>query len=188
VSGKGTSAAFNMSQMKGVFHSLVQLNLPPVEFMVKANNALSDCLEKNHFITTTYYSLNTAEKDIRFARAGHCPTLYYDVTKDESSYLDVNGMGLGIVRNERFVQYLEEGYLRYHPGDIMVMYTDGIIEAKNEKGEEFGFEALRSVLHETKDLCARQIKEEIIQRVHHFIGKNALPDDDYSLMVVKFTA
>lgn len=188
VSGKGTSAAFNMSQMKGVFHSLAQLNLSPSQFLIKANHALSECLEKNHFITTTYYRVNTIKKEIRFARAGHCPTLYYDAKAGKSRFLTVNGMGLGIVRNERFEQYIEEGLLNYNPGDVMVLYTDGIIEAKNDRGQEFGFDALKEVLDASKDLSAGEIQEEIIQRVYQFIGKSTLPDDDYSLMVVKFKA
>jgi hypothetical protein len=67
VSGKGTSAAFNMSQMKGIFHSLVQLNPSPGEFLAKANIALSQCLERNHFITTSYFLVDTKNKKINTA-------------------------------------------------------------------------------------------------------------------------
>lgn len=186
VSGKGTSAAFNMSQMKGVFHSLVQLKLTPIEFLTKANNALSRCLEKNHFITTTYYQLDTEKRELLFARAGHCPTLYYDSTASKSRFLRINGMGLGILRNEQYPTFLQEGKLNYVPGDAMVMYTDGIVEARNEQQEEFGYDRLREALDLCHHCSAEEIKLQIIQRVYDFIGKNALPDDDYSLMVVKF--
>ncbi|SHM43137.1 Serine phosphatase RsbU, regulator of sigma subunit [Cyclobacterium lianum] len=188
VSGKGTSAAFNMSQMKGVFHSLVQLNFSPREFLAKANSALSRCLEKNNFITTTYYTVNTGEKLIHFARAGHCPTLYYNHKEQSSRFLDIKGMGLGIVRNDTYEQYLEEGTLHYHPGDIMVMYTDGVVEAKNNKGEEFGYGNLRDLLDSLQGLPAQEIRERIIQEVYTFVGKETLPDDDYSLLVIKFKA
>ncbi|MCC5937751.1 MAG: serine/threonine-protein phosphatase [Lunatimonas sp.] len=186
VSGKGTSAAFNMSQMKGVFHSLVQLQLRPVEFLDKANNALSRCLEKNHFITTTYYLLDTERKELVFARAGHCPTLYFDSQTDVSRFLDIKGMGLGIVRNSHYVGFLEEGQLNYRPGDVMVMYTDGIIEAKNQDNEEFGYDRLAQVLNQCHGCSPGEIKATIIREVYGFIGKDSLPDDDYSLMVVKF--
>ncbi len=188
VSGKGTSAAFNMSQMKGVFHSLVQLNLRPKDFLTKANNALSRCLEKNNFITTTYYTVNTREKEIHFARAGHCPTLFYSKEAGKSHFLDIKGMGLGIVRNASFDQYLEEGKLSYHPGDVMVLYTDGIVEAKNEKGQEFGYDNLRCLLDRFHALSAREIRMEIITAVYSFVGKDILPDDDYSLLAIKFKA
>lgn len=188
VSGKGTSAAFNMSQMKGVFHSLVQLNFSPKVFLSKANSALSRCLEKNNFITTTYYTVNTKEKVIHFARAGHCPTLYFDRKMGDSRFLDIKGMGLGIVRNDTFDQYLEEGTLVYHTGDVLVMYTDGIVEAKNAKGEEFGYENLRMLLGNFHELPAREIRLKIIEEVYSFVGKETLPDDDYSLLVIKFKA
>jgi phosphoserine phosphatase RsbU/P len=86
VSGKGTSAAFNMSQMKGIFHSLVQLNPSPGEFMEKANTALSECLERNHFITTSYYILDTHHQSIKYSRAGHCPTMFYDQSEDKAEF------------------------------------------------------------------------------------------------------
>ncbi|MEX2593517.1 MAG: SpoIIE family protein phosphatase [Anditalea sp.] len=186
VSGKGTSAAFNMSQMKGVFHSLVQLNLTPSEFLIKANSALSHCLERNHFITTTYYLLDTVSSSIRYSRAGHCPTLYYDVINGESEYLDVRGMGLGILRTDKYQDYVTEKAFQYKPGDIMLLYTDGIVEARNEHGEEFGYGKLKQALNETHSLEVHKIKEEMIQRVYDFIGTSTLPDDDYSLVVVKF--
>lgn len=186
VSGKGTSAAFNMSQMKGVFHSLVQMELSPVEFLSKANSALSHCLERNHFITTTYYHIDTAARKIRYSRAGHCPTLYYDVDKGESEYLAVKGMGLGILRNASFRNYICERELRYQEGDVMLLYTDGIIEARNEHGNEFGYERLKKVVDASHGLEVGEIKTRLIQALYDFVGTNTLPDDDYSLVVVKF--
>src|SRR5690554_901433 len=186
VSGKGTSAAFNMSQMKGVFHSLVQMELSPVEFLSKANSALSHCLERNHFITTTYYHIDTAARKIRYSRAGHCPTLYYDVTKGASEYLEVKGMGLGILRNTKFKDYISEKVLEYRQGDVMLLYTDGIVEARNQEGKEFGYDRLRLALDESHDLGVLEIKEQLIQKIYDFVGTSTLPDDDYSLVVVKF--
>jgi serine phosphatase RsbU (regulator of sigma subunit) len=188
VSGKGTSAAFNMSLMKGVFPSLVQLNLQPKNFLTKANNALSRCLEKNNFITTTYYTINTLSKQINFARAGHCPTLYYSVENGCSRFLNIKGMGLGIVRNNGFEQYLEEGQLQYQSGDIMVMYTDGIVEAKNNENSEFGYDNLKQLLDRFSAFSAVEIRKKIIEEVYDFVGRESLPDDDYSILVIKFKA
>ena len=186
VSGKGTSAAFNMAQMKGIFHSLAQMDLTPKEFLTRANNSLSKCLAKNHFITTTYYILDTQKRTITFSRAGHCPTLYFDLEKGSSDFLKVEGLGLGIVRNEKYPEYLEEKTISYQPGDILVMYTDGIIESKNQNGEEFGYERLRETLNNNYKKTPSKIKDSIISEVFDFVGESSLPDDDYSLMVVKF--
>ncbi|WP_215224303.1 GAF domain-containing SpoIIE family protein phosphatase [Echinicola shivajiensis] len=186
VSGKGTSAAFNMAQMKGIFHSLAQLDLSPMEFLTRANNALSKCLAKNHFITTTYYLLDTSKHEITFARAGHCPTLYFKSEEGKSDYLKAEGLGLGIVRSEKFGKYLKEKTINYQQGDILVMYTDGIIEAKNQAGEEFGYDRLREILDISHEKSPNEIKEKIIDEVYSFVGASSLTDDDYSLLVLKF--
>lgn len=186
VSGKGTSAAFNMSQMKGIFHSLVQTNPNPTEFIEKANVALGRCLEKNHFITTTYCHLDTNRKEIRYCRAGHCPTLYYNAKSENAEYLSSDGLGLGILRNSQYGRYIHESSIGYGPGDIFLMYTDGIIEAKNKMGVEFGYERLKSVLKDSHRLAAAEIQQYIISQVFDFVGETGIPDDDFTMMVIKF--
>lgn len=188
VSGKGTSAAFNMSQMKGIFHSLVQINPSPTEFIEKANVALGRCLEKNHFITTTYCLLDTNKKVLRYCRAGHCPTLYYNASLAKTDYLISEGLGLGILRSNQYRQYVHESSVEYAANDVLVMYTDGIIEAKNKSGEEFGYDRLMEVLTKTCLLSATEIQQKIINRVIEFVGESGIPDDDFTMMVIKFNS
>lgn len=186
VSGKGTSAAFNMSQMKGIFHSLVQLSPSPSEFIKKANVALGLCLEKNHFITSSFYIIDTELKTVTYSRAGHCPTLYFSHSTQECEYLSIDGMGLGILRNSMFDKYVHEKTFNFEAGDAMLLFTDGVIEAKNEAGTEFGYERLKMVLKSNCNLSPSQIHEKIIEEVYNFIGKNVVIDDDYSMVVIKF--
>ncbi|EOZ92231.1 Serine phosphatase RsbU, regulator of sigma subunit [Indibacter alkaliphilus LW1] len=186
VSGKGTSAAFNMSQMKGIFHSLVQLKPSPSEFIKKANVALGLCLEKNHFITTSFYIIDTIHKNITYSRAGHCPTLYFKNSNQECDYLSIDGMGLGILRSALFEQYVHEKSFKYEKDDVMLLFTDGIIEAKNDDGIEFGYERLKNTLKKNAGLSPKQIQEKIIEEVYSFIGQTTAMDDDYSLVVIKF--
>ncbi|MEQ8715793.1 MAG: SpoIIE family protein phosphatase, partial [Cyclobacteriaceae bacterium] len=118
VSGKGTSAAFHMSQMKGIFHSLVQMNLDPKRLIVAANNALSRCLEKTSFITATYFEIDTSKSKVSFARAGHCPTLYYSAQNKKLEYFKNKGLGLGILRNSNFEKYVQVNEFQYSAGDV----------------------------------------------------------------------
>ena len=129
VSGKGTSAAFHMAQMKGVFQSLVQLDLDPKEFLVHANNALSRCLESTSFITVSFFVIDANEKKVNFARAGHCPSLYYRAETGKTEYFKNRGLGLGILRNFNFHKYVQVNEFSYQAGDVLVLYTDGITEA-----------------------------------------------------------
>jgi serine phosphatase RsbU (regulator of sigma subunit) len=186
VSGKGTSAAFNMSQMKGIFHSLVQLNPSPGEFLAKANVALSQCLERNHFITTAYYLVDTESKKIKYSRAGHCPTLFYDASLKSCDYLSSEGLGLGMVRSALYENYIHEQEFEFDKEDILLLYTDGIVEAKNESGIEFGYDRLKKTLMDLHQFSAIEIQKKIIEHIYRFVGQNSMPDDDFSLLVIKF--
>ncbi|MCX2744628.1 PP2C family protein-serine/threonine phosphatase [Mangrovivirga sp. M17] len=185
VSGKGTSAAFNMSQVKGVFHSLVPFGLDPIDFIVRANETLGRILEKNNFVTLSYFIVNTQEKSVRFVRAGHCPTLYYSKEEDRTFYFKNKGLGLGVIRKKEYLPFVQEIECVYQSGDIMVVYTDGITEATNPEGDEFGYDRLQHCLTRFKDLSALDIQDAIIREVYHFCDTNPLKDD-YTMMVIKF--
>ena len=185
VSGKGTTAAFHMSQMKGIFHSLAQDCIEPDEFMARANKALVYCLERGSFISAIFFMINTQSKTVRYARAGHCPVLYYSAAKDKSEYFKDKGVALGMVRNNSYKNFIEANEFAYQPGDIMVLYTDGITEAKSTKGEEFGYDRLAAVLMEVKTLEPKEIQDHLIKKLYEFSGTDNI-NDDYTTMIVKF--
>ncbi len=187
VSGKGTTAAFHMSQMKGIFHSLAQSNMEPDRFMIQANQALVYCLERGSFISATYFVINTETKKIRYARAGHCPVLYYCREKESLEYFKDKGVALGMVRNKSYSRFIQAYEFCYKPGDIMVLYTDGITEAKDKRGEEFGYDRLRSTVHEVSECSAKQVQDHLISKLYEFSGTDNI-DDDYTTMIVKFNS
>jgi phosphoserine phosphatase RsbU/P len=185
VSGKGTTAAFHMSQMKGIFHSLAQDCIQPDEFMARANKALIFCLERGSFISAIFFLVNTQSKTVRYARAGHCPVLYYSASKDKAEYFKDKGVALGMVRNNSYKNFIEANEFAYQPGDVMVLYTDGITEAKSAKGEEFGYDRLMEVLLEVRTLGPREIQDHLIKRLYEFSGTDNI-NDDYTTMIIKF--
>ena len=185
VSGKGTTAAFHMSQMKGIFHSLAQQELDPKEFMVRANQALVFCLERGSFISATYFVVNARLKKIFYARAGHCPVLYYSTQAGTAGYLKDKGTALGMIKSRDYCNHVETNEIAYTAGDIMVLYTDGITEAKNAKGNEFGSDHLLQTLLEVKDKTSREIQEHLINRLYEFSGSKEI-NDDYTTMIVRF--
>ncbi len=185
VSGKGTSAAFNMSQMKGVFHSLVQLDLSPRDFMIYANNALSRCLEKTSFITISFFVIDSNSKKISFARAGHCPTLIFNNKENEATYYTSKGLGLGIIRNSNFHNYVHVNEFEYHQDDMVLLYTDGVTEAKNEEGAEYGYERLKVFLKDNSKKKPDEFQQALIKDLYDFCGTKTL-DDDYTTLILKF--
>ncbi|WP_051359681.1 GAF domain-containing SpoIIE family protein phosphatase [Adhaeribacter aquaticus] len=185
VSGKGISAAFHMAQMKGIFHGLMQDDLEPVKFMVKANQALTHCLERTSFITSALYIIDYKMRGFFFARAGHCHTLYYNSMTEETFYFNTDGLGLGIIRDQSYGKRIHNMHYDYNPGDVMVIYTDGIVEARNIKQEEYGEDRLREMLAQTYHLNADDIKYAIINDVNDF-SQDMPIHDDQTLIVIKF--
>ncbi|MCG8475574.1 MAG: SpoIIE family protein phosphatase [Cytophagales bacterium] len=185
VSGKGVSAAFHMAEMKGVFQSLSQLNLTPEKFLVHANQALSRCLDDRSFITLSYFLIDSRKKTIQFARAGHCPALFYESSKKSVLELHGKGMGLGLVRDESYSKHVEVTELAYKPGDMLFLYTDGISEARNPAKEEFGVESIKSNMINHVSEKTEIILSRIIESARGFC-ENQLPDDDCTAVLVKF--
>lgn len=185
VSGKGTTAAFHMSQMKGIFHSLAQQALDPQEFMVRANQALKYCLERGSFISATYFVVDCNVRKIFYARAGHCPVLFYKTSEGKASYLSDKGAALGMVRGKDYCHYVETNEIPYQAGDAMILFTDGITEAKNQRGEEFGLDRLRETMEAVVDKTPAEMQEFLIKELYKYTGTEEI-NDDYTTMIVKF--
>jgi phosphoserine phosphatase RsbU/P len=186
VSGKGTTAAFHMSQMKGIFHSLAQGERNPHEFMSKANRALVFCLERGSFISAAYFVIDTQKKIIQYSRAGHCPVLYYKASENKAEFLKDRGAALGMLKTSSYSKLIESRCISYEPNDVMVLYTDGITEARNDKNEEFDLDRLAQALTEVTAKNAIEIQQHLIQRLYEFTGTKNI-NDDYTTMIIKFT-
>jgi serine phosphatase RsbU (regulator of sigma subunit) len=187
VSGKGINAAFYMAQMKGIFQGLAQLNFPSEQFLFYANQALSKCLSHNSFITLTIAQINVNEQTIEFARAGHCPTLYYSAQDQKANYFTGEGLGLGIMRNPSFANFVKPLKKTFSSGDVVILYTDGILEALNPDGEQYGYENLQNLLELTAELSSKSISDKLVTDLKAF-GRGNNPDDDYTALIIKFKA
>src|SRR5690606_21665885 len=110
---------------------------------------------------------------------------YYNAPKNKAEYFKDKGIALGMVKNRSYSNYIEANEFEYSPGDIMLLYTDGITEAKNSKGEEFGYERLAEVLLEVREASSKEIQDHLIKRLYEFSGTSNI-NDDYTTMIVKF--
>jgi sigma-B regulation protein RsbU (phosphoserine phosphatase) len=183
VSGKGVSAAFYMSEVKGIVLSLSKICSTPRELLLRANDTLLESLEKNAFISAVYAILNVPNASLTLARAGHCPVIL--ISGDSSELVRPSGIGLGLTNGSQFAQATEEREIKLKQGDICIFYTDGITEARNAEMEEYGYERLVQVAGECRDYSAEVMKDKILQSVRTFIGQGAYTDD-VTLVVVKW--
>ena len=185
VSGKGTSAAFHMAQMKGIFQSLIQVSITPSHFLTMANRAISNCLEKKRFITLFYIMLDFSAGKLEYSRAGHCPMLYFDMDRETVEYLAGDGMGLGIIRNDSYRNFIEVKQRKMTEGDVIVLYTDGLVEGRSSnENEQFGYQRLKQCLKENHQKNAEAIKNAILHNFKEFTD-SGLHKDDTALLVLK---
>ncbi|QXD16694.1 SpoIIE family protein phosphatase [Rhodocaloribacter litoris] len=184
VSGKGTSAAFYMAEMQGIFQSVSRLAPSPCDFLHHANVALASSLEKNVFISVVYGVLDLHTEEFVLARAGHCPAAVISLN-GSARYLRSRGLGLGLDRGPLFRKMLAEERIRLQPGDVFVLYTDGIVESRNAAGEEYGYDRLLRVLAEHRHEDATDLHAALLDDLNTFLGEKEY-DDDMTLVVLKW--
>jgi serine phosphatase RsbU (regulator of sigma subunit) len=182
VSGKGVSAAFYMSEVKGIFQSLSRIHPSPRALLERANEVLAGSIDRRSFISLIYAVLETSTGLLTLSRAGHCPMLL--VTKTGVRYIRPSGMGLGLSAGPAFADAIREEQVQLLPGDVCVFYTDGLTEARNGD-DEFGYERLIDCARGLHGRSASDIKESILQRVQAFARHQSL-HDDLTLVVLKW--
>ncbi len=189
VSGKGTSAALYMAELKGLVLSLSQLHTSPRDLLIDANRIISAHLDNRSFITMTYAVVDVRARTFTYARAGHCPLIYRPGAYAEArgaQILAPSGMvvGLKIDDGTRFGQLLEEQTLALGAGDLIVLFTDGISEAMNEAADCYGEERLGRVIQDCGDLGSTDLRERIVAEIRTFTGA-APQHDDMTMLLLK---
>ncbi len=185
VSGKGTSAALYMAELKGLMLALSHTETSPRRLLIDVNRRLAGHLDNRSFITMTYAVLDLDARTLTCARAGHTPMVV--VSGGQAELVIPNGMVVGLKLpggEHRFEELLEEHSQPLLPGDVIVLYTDGITEAMDEAGELFGDAALARVLAAQHRLDPAGIRERVLREVRAFVG-DAEPHDDMTMIVIK---
>jgi sigma-B regulation protein RsbU (phosphoserine phosphatase) len=184
VSGKGVSAAFYMTMTKGIIKTLAKRLKEPSKILSQLNEVFYENAPRNIFISVLYGIFDMENRTLTFARAGHNPLL---VRKNEVSAMELlnpKGIAVGMEKGPLFSKIIEEQSVHVEPGDIFIFYTDGISEAMNTRGEEFGEDRLEALLRQNAGGSAKDILENIRNAVFGFTG-SAPQHDDFTMVVVK---
>jgi sigma-B regulation protein RsbU (phosphoserine phosphatase) len=187
VSGKGTSAALYMAELKGLVLSLSRICDSPGTLLKQANRILAANLDSRSFITMTYAIVDTAARTMRFARAGHNPLIHLEAATGRTRVLTPQGLGLGIDAGDRFDDILEESEVPLVPGDLFLFFTDGLSEAMNPSSELFGEQRLRDLMEAAPGLDSEPMKERILAAVRAFAAGTA-QHDDMTMVVLQVEA
>ncbi len=180
VSGKGVPAALYMAKTISEFRLFSKLNEEPKDVLLKLNENLARGSRTNLFVTMTYIIYDSRTRMLKFACGGHNPTILLRRGQAKLSYLDVKeGIPLGMMESP-----FGQESLALAAGDKLILYTDGVSEAKSKTGEEFGEKRLGDLILANASLSAGNLLLEIKNNVAKF-SKGAPQHDDITAIVME---
>ncbi len=184
VSGKGIAAAMYANMAKILLKEKVRFDQDPMGLLCQLNTSLQNEFQPNSFITVSYILLDSINSTIAYTSAGHEPLIL--VKKNEKSVRELkpSGYPLCAVSAESFKNRIAKESCRLDKGDILFLYTDGLTDAFNERGEQFGADRLLEIFLESKNMSAKAAADNVIQTVSSFQG-NTEQSDDMTLIVLK---
>jgi len=187
VSGKGPSAAFYVAEVKGIMEALAKEVRSPKAMLVSANETLYKNFDRSTFISLIYGIIDAKDRCFTFCRAGHCPLYYMSPNLKKPQMLEPKGIGVGLDAGKIFEKTLEPMQVTLQDEDALLLFTDGVTEARNPKGEEFGEERLAQAFLQVKDENSTEIKKALIHQIYTFFdGQNAY--DDLTFIIIKALA
>jgi sigma-B regulation protein RsbU (phosphoserine phosphatase) len=184
VSGKGIPAAFYMTLVKGLMQSLCQANLPPTDTLERLNHLFCRHARRGVFLSMLYGILDLWDGTFTFARAGHTPLLLYRRRLHRVQTLRPRGMAIGLTTDDRFRNHLQQERLLLEPGDVLLLYTDGLSEARNRRNELLEESTLHGVILAHAREPARVLMEHLLRTARAF-EETAPRADDRTLIVLR---
>ncbi|HLO01177.1 MAG TPA: SpoIIE family protein phosphatase [Pyrinomonadaceae bacterium] len=179
VSGKGTAAALLMSSLHAAIHAQTGSHDSLVETISAVNRYLAENIPPNRFVTLFYAELDPDSGALSFLNAGHNPPLIVH-SAGTVEQLASGGLPLGIKADADY----REGRTTLQPGDVLVIYSDGVTEAASPNGEEFGPTRLYEVVSRNVDASAAGIRDRIESALTKF-SQGTQAADDITLVIVK---
>jgi len=180
VSGKGVPAALFMALSRTLIRATTARNADPARAIEEANRLIFGDAKTSMFVTLFYAVLDVRNRTLSFVNAGHNPPLLSTAGSAKVALLQAKGIAIGVLEDIS----LESAQILLHPGDVLVLYTDGVTEAANMKDEEYGIERMTAVVAASRNLPAQEIIAAIVADVGQFAGSRP-QYDDITLMVLK---
>ncbi|MEO8648277.1 MAG: GAF domain-containing SpoIIE family protein phosphatase [Acidobacteriota bacterium] len=177
--GKGIPAALLMAFLRASLRAGVQIGYAPHIALSNVSKLLWDSVEEHQFITAIYGILDVTNRTFVFSNAGHNPPLLIK-PDGEFRFVEYGDQPLGMFKDAHYHQH----FIRFDPGQVMVIYTDGITEAANDNGEEYGAERFAKHVLAGIELPAKKLVDHVRKGVADFTQRKFL-DDDGTLFIVK---
>lgn len=180
VAGKGVSAGLVMVMIRSILHLIVNSAKDMATLLSWINRGITGKVDIDHFATLGLLAIDTGTGEIEYANAAHQPLLIYRRDVEALETVDIKSIPIGVERGTAY----SARHLKLKAGDIVLLYSDGVIETMDEQGRQFGRKNLGAALVSNRELPARELAEAIRDEVKRFSGL-AHQHDDQTLLVVK---
>jgi serine phosphatase RsbU (regulator of sigma subunit)/anti-sigma regulatory factor (Ser/Thr protein kinase) len=177
VTDKGVPAAMVMATTRGILRAAAERLIAPGKVLERVNNTLVPDIPANMFVTCLYALLEPKTGSLCYANAGH--DLPYQRVKDGINELRATGMPLGLMPDMLY----EEKQITMEPGDTILFYSDGLVEAHNPAREMFGFPRLRGLI--ASHTGGADLIEYLLAELDHFTGADWEQEDDVAFVTLQ---
>lgn len=184
VAGKGVSAAFFMAELKGVISSAFSFYNDTARIVAHINDYLMKTKKRNFFITMIIGIFHTARNEFVYMRCGHNEPVFISAITGEATMLRSMGMGLNLVKTILLPDFIEQKVVHYQKGDCFFLYTDGVTERMNEKGELYSDKRLVQELQAHAGEPSAEIVKGILESMRSFGGTRER-NDDITVLCIK---
>jgi len=178
IAGHGIPASLLMSIFRTTFVYKIKETQSIEETIKYLNNLIANTTDNNLYVTSFTCEIDKKDRTLKYINAGHNPPLL--IRKNKITYLEKGSLVLGLFED---IDYFEVQH-KLESNDLILLFTDGLIEAENSKGEQFGINRVIKLLKKNIKSNAEQIQNKIINSVKEFIKKQAF-DDDLTIMIIK---
>lgn len=182
VTGHGVSSGLLMALAKGGLLNQVSVDASPPAVISAMNTLICITSNKRNLMTFAYAVLNVETWQLQFANAGHPFPFHYSAQSQTVSMIESTAYPLGV----RAQSCYETKHAELAPGDTIVFYSDGLVEARDSQGQVFGYDGLEQVIAAHSNLDAHHLRDRIFDAVRSFSNGHAM-DDDITLVIVKRT-
>ncbi|MDH3216063.1 MAG: SpoIIE family protein phosphatase [Candidatus Krumholzibacteria bacterium] len=186
VSGKGVPGLVIMAMLKVMVHELVTKPIPPDEIIRRLNVSISKNTQKNMFVTLFYAMLDATSGELDCANAGHNPLIRYDSRRGIWECLTMKAPPLGVLPNNRFVDMIPRRKITLRPNDMVVQYTDGLIESVDAGRRRFGIERLIGLCEDSGPAGVDALVRYLVEAETRF-RDNGPQADDIAILALRAT-
>jgi serine phosphatase RsbU (regulator of sigma subunit)/transposase len=186
VSGKGVPGSLVMTMIRTALRLEARGNRSSMDVLSKVNDFVTPDMKKGMFVTMFYIVLDSRQRIINFASAGHNPMILYREETDQVYYLKPRGFPLGIDLPDPalFAKSQTQENVRLKQGDLLLVYTDGITEAMNPRREQFGEKRLIAFIRENRNLTCQEFMDKLSEALAVFT-EDYPQNDDITCVVIK---